>query len=264
MIHKTAIIDDTAIIAPTAEIGANVIIGKNVVLKDNVKIVANAYLEYCELGENTVVSPFATIGTPPQDLGYKNEPTKVVVGKDCQIKEYVTINRASGEGNITTIGDKCLLMASSHVAHNCNVADSVILANLATLGGHVKVEYGAFIGGMSVFHQNIRIGEMAIVSGFSAARMDILPYCKGDGRPPFPRGINSIGLKRKGVTLEERSNIKHALKILTCGKYLASEAANIIEDTLPQDKYTKHFVEFIRTSKRGIHIHSMKGTAENE
>lgn len=253
-IHKTAIIDSSAVIPASCEIGPNVVIGENVLLGENVKIIANAYLEFCEIGEGTVVSPFASVGTPPQDLGYKNEPTKAVIGKNCQIKEYVTINRASGEGKATIIGNKCLLMASSHVAHNCVLEDEVIMANLATLGGHCRVGFGAFLGGMSVFHQNIRIGEMCIISGFSAARMDILPYSKSDGRPAIPFGINVIGLKRRGITLDERTNLKHAFKILQSGEYTTLKAADIIEDTIPEDKYTKNLVEFIRTSKRGISL----------
>ena len=251
-IHPSAVIDSSAIIPESVFIGPNVVIGKDVVLGENVQVVANAYLECCEIGDNTVISPFASIGTPPQDISYKNEPTKTVIGKNCLIKEYVTVNRASGEGNVTRVGNKCLLMASSHVAHNCELEDEVILANLATLGGHVKVGFGAFIGGMSVFHQNVRIGEMCIISGFSASRMDILPYCKGDGRPPVPHGINVIGLKRRGITLEERTNLKRAFKIIQSGDYTVLKAADVIEDTLPQDKYTKNLVEFIRTSKRGV------------
>lgn len=252
MIHKTAIIDDSAIISPSAEIGANVIIGKNVVIADNVKIMPNAYLEYCEIGEGTVISPFASIGTAPQDLGYKNEPTKSIIGKNCIIKEYATVNRASGEGNATIVGDKCLLMTSSHVAHNCVLENEVILANLATLAGHIHVGFGAFLGGMSVFHQNIRIGEMCIVSGFSASRMDILPYCKGDGRPPVPHGINAIGLKRRGVTPEERSVLKAAFKIIQSDKNTLSASVKIIEETLPKNKYINHLLDFIKTTKRGI------------
>lgn len=253
-IHKTAIIDESAIIPESAIIGPNTIIGENVKLGENVKIVANAYLEHCEIGDGTIISPFASIGTPPQDLGYKNEPTKTVIGKNCLIKEYVTVNRASGEGNITKVGDKCLLMASSHVAHNCVLQDEVILANLATLGGHITVGFGAFIGGMSVFHQNVRIGEMCIISGFSASRMDVLPYCKADGRPTIPHGINVIGLKRRGITLDERTNLKRAFKIIQSGEYSILKAADIIEDTLVQDHYTKNLVDFIRTSKRGVRL----------
>ena len=261
-IHKSAVVAESAKIPASCEIGPNVIIGEDVVLGENVKVVANAYLEYCEIGEGTVISPFASIGTPPQDLGYKNEPTKVIIGKNCLIKEYVTVNRASGEGNATIIGNKCLLMASSHVAHNCVLEDEVIMANLATLGGHCKVGFGAFLGGMSVFHQNIRIGEMCIISGFSASRMDILPYCKGDGRPPVPHGINVIGLKRRGITLEERTDLKRAFKIIQSGEYTILKAADMIEETIPSNKYIENLIQFIRTSKRGIVINKHDFSAD--
>ena len=256
-IDKSAVISKTAIIPESAYIGPNVVIGDNVVIGENVKIVANAYVEHCEIGDDTVISPFASIGTPPQDLSYKNEPTKAVIGKGCLIKEYVTVNRASGEGNATVVGNKCLLMASSHVAHNCKLEDEVIMANLATIGGHCQVGFGAFIGGMSVFHQNVRIGEMCIISGFSASRMDILPYSKGDGRPAVPHGINVIGLKRRGITLEERTSLKHAFKIICSGEHTILKSADIIEDTIPQNKYTKKLVDFIRTTKRGIVVHDI-------
>jgi UDP-N-acetylglucosamine acyltransferase len=254
MIDKQAIISDDAQIGKNVTIGANAIIGDNVKIGDNVIIMPNAYLEHCEIGEGTIISPFASIGTAPQDLGYKNEPTKTVIGKNCIIKEYATVNRAANEGGATIVGDKCMLMTSSHVAHNCVLENEVIMANLATLGGHCKVGFGAFIGGMSVFHQNIRIGEMCIISGFSAARMDILPYVKGDGRPAIPIGINVVGLKRRGIPEETRTNLKNALKILKSGKYLISEACNIIEKEVPQDEYVKKLVQFIRESRRGIFL----------
>lgn len=260
MIHKAAIIADDAIIGTNVEIGANAVIGPNVKIGNNVTIMPNAYLEYCEIGENTIISPFASIGTAPQDLGYKNEPTKSIIGKNCIIKEYATVNRASGEGKATIVGDKCLLMTSSHVAHNCVLENEVIMANLATIGGHCHVGFGAFIGGMSVFHQNLRIGEMCIISGFSAARMDVLPYCKGEGRPPLPHGINAIGLKRRGISQETRTNLKNALKILQSGKYLITKACDVIEQEVPQDEYVKKFVQFIRESKRGITLWKSENT----
>ena len=224
MIDKRAIISDDAQIGQNVTIGANAVIGKNVKIGDNVIIMPNAYLEHCEIGDGTLISPFASIGTAPQDLGYKGQPTKSIIGKNCIIKEYATVNRAATEGDATIVGDKCMLMTSTHVAHNCVLENEVIMANLATIGGHCHVGFGAFIGGMSVFHQNVRIGEMCIVSGFSAARMDVLPYCKGEGRPPIPHGINSIGLKRRGIPLETRENLQNALKILKSGEYLISVA----------------------------------------
>ncbi|HIU85436.1 TPA: acyl-ACP--UDP-N-acetylglucosamine O-acyltransferase [Candidatus Spyradomonas excrementavium] len=260
MIDKRAIISDDAQIGQNVTIGANAVIGENVKIGDNVIIMPNAYLEHCEIGDGTLISPFASIGTAPQDLGYKGQPTKSIIGKNCIIKEYATVNRAATEGDATIVGDKCMLMTSTHVAHNCVLENEVIMANLATIGGHCHVGFGAFIGGMSVFHQNVRIGEMCIVSGFSAARMDVLPYCKGEGRPPIPHGINSIGLKRRGIPLETRENLKHALKILKSGEYLISVACDVIEQEVPQDEYVKKFVKFIRESKRGITLRKAENT----
>ena len=232
MIDKRAIISDDAQIGQNVTIGANAVIGENVKIGDNVIIMPNAYLEHCEIG----------------------------VGKNCIIKENATVNRAATEGDATIVGDKCMLMTSTHVAHNCVLENEVIMANLATIGGHCHVGFGAFIGGMSVFHQNVRIGEMCIVSGFSPARMDVLPYCKGEGRPPIPHGINSIGLKRRGIPLETRENLKHALKILKSGEYLISVACDVIEQEVPQDEYVKKFVKFIRESKRGITLRKAENT----
>lgn len=259
MIHNTAIIHKSAQIADGVEIGPNVVIGENVKIESDVKIIANAYLEHCEIGEGTIISPFASIGTAPQDLGYKNEPTKVIIGTNCLIKENVTINRAANCGDFTTrVGNMCLLMVGSHVAHNCRLEDEVILANLVTLGGHVHVGFGAFIGGMSVFHQNIRIGEMSIISGFSAARQDILPYSKGEGRPPYPAGINVIALKRRGVPLEERTAINEAFKLLISDKYNTSQAIEQIKDNIKMNKYIETMIDFIQTSKRGVTLISRK------
>lgn len=255
MIHNTAIIHKSAQIAENVEIGPNVIIGENVKLESGVKIVANAYLEFCEIGENTIISPFATIGTPPQDLGYKNEPTKVIVGKDCMIKENVTINRAANAGDLTTrVGDKCLLMVGAHVAHNCVLEDEVILANLVTLGGHVHVGFGAFIGGMGVYHQNIRIGEMCIISGFSAARQDILPYSKNDGCPASATGLNVVALKRRGVSQEDRTIMNEAFKLLTSPEYNTSQAIEKIKSECRINKYVETMIEFLQSSKRGVSL----------
>lgn len=258
MIHSTAIISKSAEISEDVEIGPNVVVGENVKLKSGVKIIANAYLEFCEIGENTTISPFATIGSGPQDLGYKNEATKVIVGQDCIIRENVTINRASGEGNATIIGNKCMLMTGTHVAHNCRLEDEVILANLATLGGHVHVGFGAFLGGMSVYHQNIRVGELAIISGFSGARQDILPYSKGAGCPAYPSGLNLVALKRRGVSQEDRTVLNEAYKLLTSHNYNTSQAIEQIRKHLPESKYIDKMIEFLQTSKRGVTLKSTR------
>ncbi len=254
-IHKTAIIAKNAIIPESCEIGPNVIIGENTVLGENVKIIANAYLENCEIGAGTIIYPFASLGTAPQDLSYKGQKTKAVIGENCIIKEYVTINRAAGEdGAITKVGNKCLFMASAHVAHNCVVEDEAIFANLATIGGHVHVGKGAFLGGMSVYHQNVRIGEYVIISGFSAARMDIPPFAKADGRPAILHGPNTIGLKRRGFSPNERKNIRDAYKLIQSRTHTLSEVLTMLEEQYSEDKNVMRLVDFIKTSKRGIYL----------
>lgn len=252
MIHKTALINEKTKIGENVEIGANVFIGENVILKDNIKIMPNAYLEHCEIGSGTIIYPFASLGTAPQDLGYKNEPTKTIIGENCQIREYVTVNRASGEGKITKVGDKCMLMAYAHVAHNSILENEVIMANAATIGGHVYVGFGSFLGGLSVFHQNIRIGEMSIISGASAARMDILPYTKSEGIPCIPVGINAIGLRRRGVDKESREAIHQAIRLLKSEHFNTTQAIEEIERTVKMNEYIERIIEFVKTSKRGV------------
>jgi len=252
MINKTAIIDSNAVIPDSCEIGPSVIIGEDVKLGENVKILANAYLEHCEIGDNCFIAPFASIGTPPQDYGYKGEPTKTIIGKDSIIREYATINRASGEGNVTKVGEHCMIMTSAHVAHNCQLGDDVILANLVTLAGHIHVGNCAFIGGMTVFHQFVRIGEQCIVSGMSAARQDVLPYSKSAGRPISPHGPNLIGLSRRGFSKEEMSRLKQAFIIIEKSGLLYSKIADKIEQEVESDDNIKNLVNFIRTTTRGI------------
>ncbi len=253
-IHKSAIIAENAKIGQNVKIGPNAVIGENVILEDNVEIGASAFVEYSHIKQGTRIFPMASIGAEPQDLGYKGELTGVVIGENCIIREFVTINRASGEGNMTTVGNKCLLMAYSHIAHNCTVEDEVIFANAATIGGHCKVGRGAFLGGQSVYHQNLNIGEMSIVSGASAARKDLLPYCKFEGIPAAPCGINSIGLRRKGVDKASQAALHVALRTLKSGKYNTTQALEVIEKEIEKNEYVDKLVDFIRSSKRGVSL----------
>lgn len=254
-IHKTAIIADNAVIPESCEIGPYTIIGEDVILGENVKIAGHANLEYCTIGDGTVISPFASIGTPPQDLSYKGQKTRAIIGKDCLIKESVTINRGAGEeGSETIVGNKVMLMVGAHIAHNCVIGDEAIFANLATIGGHVHVGKCAFLGGMSVYHQNIRIGEYVIVSGFSGSRMDLPPFAKVAGYPAEIHGANSIGLRRRGFTRETITNIREAYRMIKERKYLLSDVLTKIEETYPNDENVLRIVEFVRSSKRGIYL----------
>lgn len=263
-IHSSAVIHSSAEIGEGVFIGPNVVIGEGVKIGNGTRIIANSFIEFAEIGENCTISPFSTIGSEPQDLGYKGEPTKVIIGNETIIKENVTIHRAAACGDFTTrIGNKCLLMVGSHVAHNCVLEDQVILANLVTLGGHVQVGFGAFVGGMSVFHQNIRIGTMSIVSGFSASRQDILPYSKGEGRPPVPRGLNVIALKRRGVSQEVRTATNQAFKLLIAEEYNTTQAIEKIKAEIPMNEYIEKMIDFIQSSKRGVLLKSHKSGNES-
>ena len=259
-IHNTAVIHESAKIGQNVEIGAYTIIGENCIIEDGCKIAESANIQFAHIGKNTRISPFASIGGEPQDLGYKNEKTGVVIGQNCWIREFSTINRASGEGNNTIIGDNCLLMAYTHVAHNCVLGDNVIMANAVTLGGHCHVGFGVFLGGQSVFHQNLRIGDMAIVSGASAARLDIIPFCKAEGIPAIPMGTNAIGLRRKGVDKESRDALHKAIRLLKSEEYNTTQALEIIEQEFKGNKYVDTLVEFVRTSKRGCSLKRRKTT----
>lgn len=259
MIDKTAIIDPSAVIDESAVIGPYVVIGKNVKIGARTRVIANAFIEYAEIGEDCTISPFATIGSEPQDLGYKGEETKVVIGNGTIIKENVTIHRGAACGDFTTrIGNKCLLMVGSHIAHNCVLEDEVILANLVTLGGHIHVGFGAFIGGMSVFHQNIRIGKMAIISGFSAARQDILPFSKGEGRPPAARGLNVVALKRRGYSMEDIDIARHAFKYLISEELNTTQAIEKIREDGKINSLVEEMIEFVQSSKRGVTLRNHK------
>ncbi|OGI04192.1 MAG: acyl-[acyl-carrier-protein]--UDP-N-acetylglucosamine O-acyltransferase [Candidatus Melainabacteria bacterium GWF2_37_15] len=251
-IHETVKIHPYAVIGPEVKIGANC------------EIFPHTYLEHCEIGENCVISPSAVIGTPPQDLSYKNESTKVIIGNNCKIRENVTINRASGEGNTTELGNDCFIMTGAHIAHNCKVGNNVIIANNALLAGHIQVGDYVFIGGAVVMHQFVRVGEMTIVGGFTGTRLDLPPYAKIDGRPGRVVGINTVGLKRRGLSQDERTLIKKAFNLLWFSELNTQQAVERIRKELPSSRYIDHLIEFMSTSKRGITKLSGKGEDESE
>jgi UDP-N-acetylglucosamine acyltransferase len=253
-IHPTAIIDPTAEIGADVEIGPYSVIGPHCHVDEGTKIWSNATLQgYTKLGKNCQVSPGAVLGGLPQDLKFKGEESWVVVGDNTVIRECVTLNRASGEGQATVIGSDCLLMAYAHVAHNCHVGDGVILANSVQLGGHVTVGDFAFIGGMCVFHQHIRIGKMAIISGFSAARQDIPPFCMADNRPAIVVGINKVGLKRRGFDLASRTRMKRAFQLLFFSGMNFKQAMEAIQDEIQGDPHVDELLAFVQSSERGIY-----------
>lgn len=252
-------IHSTAIIEKGARIGANVIIGpyaciqKNVCLEDDVEIMAHVYLDgHTTVGQGTVIYPGAVIGTKTQDLKYRGEETYVTIGKRCQIRECVTINSSCGEGTSVSIGDACLLMAYCHVAHNSMLGSRVIMANGATLAGHVTVEDYAVIGGLSAVHQFARIGRYAMVGGMSRVTHDVPPFTIGAGSPYKVGGLNLVGLKRHGFTLEQRKALTKAFRYLYRMKMTVQEALERTESEIELTPEVQQWLHFCRATKRGL------------
>lgn len=252
--HKTAVIDPKADIDAGVEIGPYCIIGRGVKLAKGVKLHSHVVIEGdTVIGEGSSIYPFASIGLPPQDIRYNNEPTKVIIGKNNTIREYVTIHRASASGDaVTEIGSNNFLMAYVHIAHNCRVGNNVTMANVATLAGHVVVEDHAVIGGLAAAHQHTRIGRYAMVGGLSGIVQDIPPYMIAAGSRAKLFGPNSIGLKRHGFSDSSVNAIKKAYKLLFREKLTLKDAIKKVRDEFPNSPEIRHLIEFIEKNKRGI------------
>lgn len=253
MIHDSAIIDPTAEIAGDVKIGPFAVIGAGVKIGRGTTVGPHAVIEpSSEIGENNRIFQGVSIGGEPQDLGFKNQKTHVRIGNGNTIREFVTIHRATKDGEATIIGDDNYMMAYSHVAHDCRVGNRVIITNCTALAGHVEVGDGAVISAYVGIHQFVRIGEMAMVSGLTRASQDVLPYMITEGNPPSTHGLNVVGLRRNGVGAEVRKDLKKAYKLLCRRDLSVEKALSAIENEVAQGKEIKTLVEFIKKSKRGI------------
>ncbi len=253
------VINETAIVHPKSDLGENVtigpysIVGEHVRIGDNCRIGSSICLDgHTTLGKNNQVFHGASIGTMPQDLKYDGAKSYVRIGNNNIIREYVTINAATNEGESTVVGNDNLLMAYVHLAHNCWIGSNVILANAVNLGGHVTVHDYAIIGGVVPVHQFVSIGAHAFIGGGSRIPKDVPPFLKVAGNPPRIGGMNSVGLKRRGFTIEQRMLIKRAFCILYHSDLNVTQALTQIEEELPHTPEIKMIVDFIRNSKRGI------------
>ena len=197
MIHKSSVIDSKAKILKNVKIGPFCYVGPNVILEDNVELVSNVHIEgNTKVGKGTRVFPFASIGTQPQDLKFKGEKNSLEIGENNLIREYVTINPGTaGDKSKTTIGNNCLFMISSHIAHDCIIGNNVIIANNVPLGGHVTIEDSVVIGGNSAVQQFTRIGKMAMIGGMTGVLHDVIPYGLSTGNRNSLQGLNLIGLR---------------------------------------------------------------------
>ncbi len=256
MIHATAIIYPGARLAEDVEVGPYAIVGPNVVLGKGTVIGSHAVIEgWTTIGEYNQIFHHASVGTVPQDLKYRGEETYLKIGDRNIIREFATLHlgTVTGDGE-TTVGNGNLFMAYSHVAHDCHLGNGVIMANGATLAGHVTVEDNAGLGGLCAIHQFVRIGCNSYIGGGTLVSNDILPYmiATGDGRDTHLRGLNLVGLKRHGFSDETIGYLKKAYKKLVMAKLKLPEAVAWIKAELPSLPEINHLVEFIESSQRGV------------
>lgn len=263
-IHPAAIVEEGAKIGQGVTIEPFAIVKSTAVIDDNVQIKSHVYIDgNTHIGEGSVIYPFACIGTKAQNLKYRGEETFVKIGKRCEIREYTTINASSGEGSTVLVGDDCFIMANCHIAHNCEVGNGVVMSNGVGLAGHVTIEDFAIIGGMTGIHQHVRIGAYAMVGGMSGLPCDVPPYTIGAGHPFRFGGLNMVGLKRRGFSLETRQELARAYQICYRSKLSLEEALRKIESELKPLPEIKHWLDFCRGTKRGIFaVTGEKQTAE--
>ncbi|MDD5771258.1 MAG: acyl-ACP--UDP-N-acetylglucosamine O-acyltransferase [Candidatus Omnitrophica bacterium] len=252
-------IHPSAIVSPKADIGPNVTVGPYAVIGDNVKIGGDSAIgAHCLIEGNTSVGTScqiftgAVVGSRPQDLKFKGEDVFLEIGNNNIIREYCTINPGTGNGGRTIIGDNNLLMAYSHIAHDCRLGCGCILANNSTLAGHVSIEDKAVIGGMVAIHQFVRVGMLSIIGGCSKVVQDIPPFSTCDGHPARVYGLNLVGLRRKGVSPQSIRQIDRAFKLIFNSGLSVKHAAEKVEEGLESTEEIKYLVNFIRNSKRGL------------
>jgi UDP-N-acetylglucosamine acyltransferase len=253
-IHPTAIIHPKAQIGEEVEIGPYTVIGEHVRLQRGTQIAAHVVIDgWTEIGEGSRIFPFASIGSIPQDLKFKGEKSQVIIGNNNTIREYVTVNRGTeAGGGVTRVGDHNLLMAYVHVAHDCQIGNRVILANAATLAGHITVQDDTVIGGLTGLHQFVRIGRHAIIGGCSAVAQDVPPFVSAVGNRATLYGLNTVGLKRHGFTDEQMTALKTAYKILFRSKLSMKDAVKKIRDELSQSPEAQELAGFVESSERGV------------
>ena len=251
-IHHAAFVDPRAELGVGVEVGPGAVIGPEVKVGDRTTVGSHALLTgWTRIGADCRIHHGAVLGSPPQDLKYRGERTELEIGEHTEVREYVTANLATASG-LTRVGSHCLLMAYSHVAHDCRVGDHVIIANAVQFAGFVTVEDWAIVGGGTVVHQFVRIGCHSIVGGGSRIPQDVAPYVMTAGSPPRNAGINRVGLERRGFDAPTREALEKAYRILFREKLTVAEAVSRIRATLPGVAEVEHFARFAESSARGI------------
>jgi UDP-N-acetylglucosamine acyltransferase len=254
MIDARAVISPQADVAPDVEIGPFSIIGANVVIGSGTWIGPHVVINGpTSIGTDNKIFQFASLGDAPQDKKYNGEPTRLEIGDRNVIREFVTVNRGTVHGDgVTRIGDDNLLMAYSHVAHDCRVGNQIVLSNVATLGGHVEIGDFAILGGLSAVHQFTKVGAYSFIANNAAVTRDVPPYIMAVGQPAEPHSVNAVGLKRRGFTDEQILNIRRAYRLLYRSGLKLKIALEELDKAAATQAEIRPFVEFIRRSSRSI------------
>ena len=248
-IHATAVVDPSAKLGTNVEIGPFCVIGPDVELGEGVVVHSHAVITgRTTLGPECKVFPFASIGQAPQDVKFHGEPSTLTIGAKTIIREHATVNPGTEGGHMSTkVGSNCLLMIGAHVAHDCEVGDSVTLVNGATLGGHVTIGDGAIIGGLSAVHQFVRIGAYAFIGGMSGITADVIPFGMAIGNRANLCGLNIVGLKRKGFPRDQIHELRQAYRMLFSTEGTLKERLEDVESMFSTNPLTKQVIEFIKT-----------------
>ena len=254
-IHPTAIIDPKAKIHPSCEVGPYCVVGPDVEVGERCRLLSHVAMGGpTTIGSDNHFFPFCSIGLAPQDISYKGEPTRLEIGDHNEIREYVTINRATAKAEgVTRVGSHNLIMAYTHIAHDCRVGDHIIMANAATLGGHVTVEDWATVGALCPVHHFVRIGTHAFIGGGTTITRDVLPFSKTSAeRGTHAYGLNAVGLERRGFTKERIKKIHHAYRVLIASKLNTSQALDKLKAEADRGDDVEALIRFIEASERGV------------
>lgn len=252
-IHSTAIVDKKAKLADDIEVGPYVIIGPNVEIGKGTVVGPRATIEgYTAIGEGNRIFTGAVIGSMPQDLKYEGKKSFLKIGKNNIIREYVTMNPGTKEGTGTFVGDGNLFMAYSHVAHDCRIGNSCIIANLGTLAGHVTLEDKVVLGGLAAIHQFTRVGKMAIIGGCSKVVQDVPPFSTCDGNPARVYGLNLVGIRRAGMPDGAQHELKKAFKILFHSKLILKNSVTRVKKEIKPIEEVEYLLNFLKNSERGV------------
>jgi len=264
-IHPSAVVSPRAQIGYGCYIGPYSIVGDDVVLGDSVRLESHCVIDgRTTVGAGTHIFPFVSIGLASQDLKYKGEPSTVTVGDNTTIREFVTVHRATKDSWVTKVGKNCLIMAYSHIAHDCIIGNNCIMSNNTQVAGHVIMGDWAILGGMCAVHQFVQIGQHAFVSGGSLVGKDVPPYIKAGRVPLSYAGVNSVGLKRRGFTVDKINHILEIYRIIYNKGMNTSQALEYLEEEFAASDERDEIVTFIRESNRGIIKRYTKGSTDDD